>query len=79
MEDSEVTYTFGWSPLQQYLIPFFGGRLQCPPIVWDVKAGRWYQLNPDRPVAPKDWLYWTNAAQNWNGMCAAATATTSKA
>jgi tetratricopeptide (TPR) repeat protein len=71
MGDFEVTHTFGWSPLQQYLIPFPGGRLQCLPIAWDVKARRWYHLYPDQPIAPKDWLYWTNAGQNWNGMCAA--------
>ncbi len=78
MGDFEITYTFGWTPLQQYLIPFPGGRLQCLPIAWDVKAGRWYQLNPDQPVSPKDWLYWTNAAQNWNGMCAACHSTNLK-
>ena len=25
----EITHTFGWYPLQQYLVPFEGGRLQC--------------------------------------------------
>jgi hypothetical protein len=66
----EVTHTFGWNPLQQYLIPFPGGRMQCLPIAWDVNARRWYHLYSDQPINPKDWLYWTNAAQNWNGMCA---------
>jgi hypothetical protein len=70
MGDFEVTHTFGWNPLQQYLIPFPGGRMQCLPIAWDVKAGRWYHLYPDQTIDPKDWLHWTNAAQNWNGMCA---------
>ncbi len=70
MGEFEVTHTFGWYPLQQYLVPFPGGRLQCLPIAWDVTEKRWYHLNPDGPVDPKDWLYWTNAGQNWNGMCA---------
>ncbi len=70
MGDFEVTHTFGWNPLQQYLIPFPGGRMQCLPIAWDVKAKRWYHLYPNQAIDPKDWLYWTNAAQNWNGMCA---------
>jgi tetratricopeptide (TPR) repeat protein len=70
MGDFEVTYTFGWFPLQQYLVPFPGGRLQCLPIAWDVRQKRWYHLYPEGRVDPKDWLYWTNAAQNWNGMCA---------
>ncbi|MDJ0816202.1 MAG: tetratricopeptide repeat protein [Desulfobacterales bacterium] len=70
MGEYEVKYTFGVYPLQQYLIPFPGGRLQCLPITWDVREKRWYHQNPDRPVDPTDWLYWTNAGQNWNGMCA---------
>ncbi len=70
MGEFEITHTFGWYPLQQYLVPFPGGRLQCIPIAWDVKEKRWYHLNPDEPRDPKDWLYWTNAGQNWNGMCA---------
>ena len=70
MGDFEITHTFGWNPLQQYLIPFPGGRMQCLPIAWDVKGKKWYHLYPDHPIAPKDWQYWTNAAMNWNGMCA---------
>jgi len=70
MGDFEVSHTFGWFPLQQYLVPFPGGRLQCLPIAWDVREKRWYHLDPKEPVDPKDWLYWTNAGQNWNGMCA---------
>jgi len=69
MGDFEVTYTFGAYPLQQYLIPFPGGRLQCLPIAWDVKEKKWYHLYPEAPIDPQDWLYWTNAGQNWNGMC----------
>ena len=66
----EITHTFGWYPLQQYLIPFPGGRWQCLPIAWDDIQKRWYHLTPDGSPDPKDWLYWTNAGQNWNGMCA---------
>jgi len=70
MGEFEITHTFGWYPLQQYLVPFSGGRLQCLPIAWDVKGKKWYHLYPDVPIDPQDWLYWTNAGQNWNGMCA---------
>ncbi len=69
MGEFEIKYTFGVDPLQQYLVPFPGGRLQCLPIAWDVKAKKWYRL-PHGTDDPKDWLYWTNAGQNWNGMCA---------
>jgi len=68
--DFEITHTFGWYPLQQYLIPFPRGRLQCLPVAWDVKQNKWYHLYPEEPPDPQDWLYWTNSAQNWNGMCA---------
>ena len=70
MGEHEITHTFGWTPLQQYLVPFPGGRFQCLPIAWDTEKKEWYDLNPDEPVDPGDWLYWTNAGQNWNGMCA---------
>ena len=70
MDDYEVTHTFGWHPLQQYLVPFPGGRLQCLPLAWDVREKKWYHLYPKEPLSPNDWLYWTNAGQNWNGMCA---------
>jgi tetratricopeptide (TPR) repeat protein len=70
MADFEVKYTFGVYPLQQYLVPLPGGRLQCLPIAWDAGQKKWYHLYPDAPIDPADWLYWTNAGQNWNGMCA---------
>jgi Tfp pilus assembly protein PilF len=70
MGDFEITHTFGWYPLQQYLVPFPGGRLQCLPLAWDVIQKKWFHLYPQAAIDPKDWLYWTNAGQNWNGMCA---------
>ena len=75
--DFQITHTFGWYPLQQYLVPFPGGRLQCLPIAWNVRDRKWYHLYPDLSD-PKDWLYWTNAGQNWNGMCAECHATNLK-
>jgi tetratricopeptide (TPR) repeat protein len=70
MKEYEISHTFGFFPLQQYLIPFDGGRLQCLPIAWDAREKRWYDLNQGIKINPDDWLYWTNAGQNWNGMCA---------
>jgi predicted CXXCH cytochrome family protein len=72
--DFQISYTFGVRPLQQYLIPFENGRMQCLPIAWDTGKKRWYQLADsvyqDQEIKPDDWLYWTNNGQNWNGMCA---------
>jgi tetratricopeptide (TPR) repeat protein len=70
MADFELTHTFGHDPLQQYLAPFPGGRLQCLTIAWDADEQRWFDLYPDRDIPPTDWLHWTGPGQNWNGMCA---------
>jgi tetratricopeptide (TPR) repeat protein len=70
MGEFEIKYTFGIEPLQQYLVPFPGGRLQALPIAWDTERRRWFTLNPDSVIAPDDWLHWTRNGQNWNGMCA---------
>jgi predicted CXXCH cytochrome family protein len=70
MADFEITYTFGHEPLQQYLVPFPGGRLQCLSIAWDSDLGEWFDLYPEQVIPPDDWLHWTRAAQTWNGMCA---------
>jgi len=66
----EITHTFGWEPLQQYLIPFPGGRLQALSVAWDTEREEWFFLYPGRDIPPDDWLHWTRGAQNWNGMCA---------
>ncbi len=70
MGEFELAYVFGHDPLQQYLVPFPGGRLQALPIAWDALRGRWYDLNAERRIPPDDWLHWTRSGQNWNGMCA---------
>lgn len=70
----QVAYTFGFRPLQQYLVPFENGKFQCLPLSWDTQQGRWFHLADSvykgQELLPDDWLYWTNSAQNWNGMCA---------
>jgi tetratricopeptide (TPR) repeat protein len=66
----EIAYTFGIEPLQQYLVPFPGGRLQSLTIAWDTQRNAWFNLYPDRDIPSSDWLHWTRNAQNWNGMCA---------
>lgn len=74
LEDFEVLFTFGWEPLQQYLVEFPGGRLQCLQLTWNTLEEEWYSL-ADELYAEEDmnsdnWLFWTNQAQNWNSMCA---------
>jgi predicted CXXCH cytochrome family protein len=74
MAEFEVKYTFGHFPLQQYLVPMDGGKLQTLALTWDVEKNEWYHMAdavyPDEEVDHANWLHWTNQAQNWNGMCA---------
>ena len=69
MRDYEVTYTFGVAPLQQYLVPFPGGRLQVLSAAWDTREKRWFHVNPGPTAPPGDWLHWTRPGQGWNAMC----------
>ena len=65
-----ITHTFGFYPLQQYLIPFPNGRKQCLSIAWDDKQKKWYRLPPYDVKDHKDWLHWTRGGETWNAMCA---------
>ncbi len=74
-EELTVTHTFGVEPLQQYLVPRDGGRLQALGFAWDSRpesAGgqRWLHLYPDEAFGPDDPLHWSARAQNWNAGCA---------
>ncbi len=72
MQDFEISHTFGYEPLQQYLISFPDGRRQALTIAWDTVAKRWFDLYADRPAetaAGQD-LHWTGRLNNWNHTCA---------
>ncbi|WP_066222088.1 tetratricopeptide repeat protein [Formosa haliotis] len=68
--DYEITYTFGVTPLQQYLIDFDRGRKQVLRVTWDSDQNKWYHQYAGDKLDPHDWLHWTETAQNWNTMCA---------
>ena len=68
--DYRIKYVFGVDPLQQYLIEFPGGRLQCLTVSWDTGNKNWFHLYPDERISPDDPLHWTQRYQNWNLMCA---------
>lgn len=74
-ENFEVAYTFGFHPLQQYLVRFDDGRYQALPFAWDSRSKdqggqRWFHLYPDNPVGHEDIVHWTGSFQNWNSRCA---------
>ncbi|UOA09468.1 tetratricopeptide repeat protein [Methylobacter sp. S3L5C] len=75
LTDYSITYTFGVTPLQQYLIAFPGGRYQTLGIAWDSRpksegGQRWFHLYPKEKIDHTDQLHWTGRYQNWNMECA---------
>jgi predicted CXXCH cytochrome family protein len=75
LADYPIKYTFGVTPLQQYLIEFPGGRYQALGIAWDSRpqtegGQRWFHLYPHEKVDHSDQLHWTGRYQNWNLQCA---------
>lgn len=71
----EVKHTFGFYPLQQYLVELDDGHIQVLNVAWDsrkVKDGgqRWFHLQPDENITPEHPFYWTKHFQNWNSRCA---------
>jgi predicted CXXCH cytochrome family protein len=74
-KEFEVTHTFGYSPLQQYLVSFSDGRKQVLPFCWDTRpkdqgGQRWFHLYGSEYIAPGDELFWQHYNQTWNYMCA---------
>lgn len=75
LEDFTVRFTFGVTPLQQYLVEMPNGHVQALPFAWDTRNGadggqRWFHLYPDEFVSHDNPLHWTSREQNWNYMCA---------
>ena len=75
LENFEIAFTFGFHPLQQYLVSFDDGRYQALPFAWDSRGKedggqRWYHLYPENPVGHEDIVHWTGSYQNWNSRCA---------
>lgn len=76
MQRFKVRYTFGYFPLQQYLLETEQGRLQAFDVAWDSRPAddggqRWYQLQDDSVTDPEHPFFWTGYYQNWNSRCAA--------
>ena len=64
LQEFEISYAFGFYPLQQYLIDFSGGRKQALSIAWDSRSAeqggqKWFHLYPDEKISPGDVLHWT--------------------
>jgi Flp pilus assembly protein TadD len=75
LEDYEVDYVFGVTPLQQYLIRLSDGRYQALGLAWDSRpreegGQRWFHLYPGEGVDHRDVLHWTKLSQSWDSQCA---------
>lgn len=75
LRDYPVGYTFGWYPLQQYLVELPAGRLQSLGLAWDSRpqelgGQRWFHLYPSEPMDHRNPLHWTAPDQTWNYQCA---------
>ncbi|TVS08064.1 MAG: ammonia-forming cytochrome c nitrite reductase subunit c552 [Planctomycetaceae bacterium] len=82
MDDFEIQWVFGVTPLQQYMVEFDRtddhaenevARVQVLRITWDTERREWFYLPPPdvkERLAPDDDLHWTGVAQRWNNMCA---------
>ncbi len=71
-----VRYTFGWRPLQQYLLDAGGSTLQAFDVAWDDRPAaqggqRWFHLQPGEAVTPGHPFFWTGHTMHWGSQCAA--------
>lgn len=65
-----IKYTFGVTPLQQYLLTYPNGRLQAFTVAWDSVKKQWFNLYPNQQLSADNPLHWTQASHTWNAVCA---------
>ena len=75
LQTFKIDYTFGFFPLQQYLITLDAGHVQALNIAWDSRpktegGQRWYHLQPNEEIDPEHPFFWTGHFNNWNSNCA---------
>lgn len=69
-QDYKIVYTFGVTPLQQYIVKFPDGAYQCLITAWDSEKSKWFHLQPNLELAHDEWINWTGGAMRWNTACA---------
>ncbi len=67
--DYKIIYTYGITPLQQYIVAFPDGKYQCLVTAWDTEEKKWFDLYPQLKIVHEEWLHWSRGAMNWNTMC----------
>ena len=66
----KIKNTFGYYPLQQYIVQFPKGNEQCLLAAWDSKDNKWFDLQPKLKTNHDEWMHWTGGSMTWNNMCA---------
>lgn len=66
----KIEYTFGFTPLQQYIVEFPNGAYQCLLTAWDTVEKKWFHLQPNLDIQHTEWMHWTGGSMTWNSMCA---------
>ena len=68
----EVLYTFGFEPLQQYLVETSPGNLQALNIsaTSGSDTSAWFDLYEGEQLAQDDPLQWSSELHSWNSRCA---------
>ena len=61
--DFKIVYTFGYTPLQQYIVQFPNGEYNCLLTAWDTQEGKWFHLQPDLDIKHDEWINWTGGSQ----------------
>jgi len=69
-QDYKIVYTFGVTPLQQYIIEFPNGAFQCLQTAWDTEKKVWFDLQKDLELQSDEWIHWSGGAMRWNTACA---------
>ena len=74
-EKYPIVFTFGYFPLQQYLVDIGDGKLQAYDVAWDSRSKedggqRWFKLQPNANTRSDSELHWKRHINNWNSRCA---------
>ncbi len=60
----------GVAPLEQFIVPFPGGRFQVMSLAYDRARNEWFDVFGSEDRKPHEWGFWSNRGLTWNSMCA---------
>jgi len=66
----KIAYTFGWIPLQQYLVKTRKGRVQTLRASWNTEKKQWFHQYKGDTINLGEYMHWQGQSMTWNTMCA---------